>query len=83
VPEGDRSSRYRRLIIEYETISKPPFVAGTDSQSFIKVTFFPSFIYSIIPWRKFLGIEFQSLTMVREIPTESSEGAEQQVTGSL
>ena len=74
VPEGGISIRFRRLIIEYETISRPPFVAGTDKQGFIKVTFFPSFIYSIIPWRKFLGIEFQSLTMVREIPCESSEG---------
>lgn len=74
VPEGQSSSRFRRLIIEYETISKPPFVAGTDRQSFIKVTFFPSFIYSLIPWRKFLGIEFQSLTTVREIPVESSAG---------
>jgi hypothetical protein len=74
VPEGESRSRFRRLIIEYETISRPPPVAGTDRQSFIKVTFFPSFIYSIIPWRKFLGIEFHSLTMVREIPCESSEG---------
>jgi hypothetical protein len=62
-------SRFQRLLIRYETISKP--LSGEESvqQLLMSVQFLPAFIYHIYTQRKsFLGIDFQQLREMREIP---------------
>jgi hypothetical protein len=65
----ESGTRFQRLLIGYETILKPLSGEEATRQSLMKVKFFPSFIYGIFPERKsFLGVEFQHLREMREIP---------------
>jgi hypothetical protein len=73
VSEDERSMNlnagFKRLIIGYETSSKLLHVKRTDQQSLITVQFPGAFLYSVWRERKqFLGIEFQTLREMREIP---------------
>jgi hypothetical protein len=71
----ESGTRFQRLLIGYETIFKPLIVEEATRQLWMKVKFFPSFIYGIFPERKsFLGVEFQQLQQMREIPVEGAQG---------
>jgi hypothetical protein len=60
---------FQRLLIHYETVSKPLSAEEPAGQLSIKVQFFPHFIYHIYTQRKiFLGIDFQQLEKMRESP---------------
>jgi hypothetical protein len=62
-------ARFKRLIIGYKTSPKLLHVKSTDQQRFMQVQFWGGFLYAIKPRRKqFLGIEFQELMEMREIP---------------
>lgn len=57
---------FQRLIIRYETISKPSSATASSQQLLMKVQFYPSFIYAVFTQRKsFLGIDFSQLQEVR------------------
>jgi hypothetical protein len=73
VSEDERSNSlyavFARLIVGYETTSKLLPQKRTDSQRFIKVEFKFALQNSTMGQRKhFLGIEFQNLQELREIP---------------
>jgi hypothetical protein len=73
VSEDERSSSlyavFMRLLVGYQTTSKLLPQKRTDMQRFIKVGFTFSFLNAIMGQRKqFLGIEFQNLQEMREIP---------------
>lgn len=73
VSEDERSSSlyavFMRLLVGYETTSKLLPQKRTDMQRFIKVDFTFSFLNATMGQRKqFLGIEFQNLQEMREIP---------------
>lgn len=73
VAEEERSSRlhlrFKRLIIDYDTTLESVVVRGRDPQRQIKVQFPSAFVSSIKHTRKhFLGIEFQTLWELKEIP---------------
>lgn len=61
--------RLKRILIGYETASEVSAGRERDEQRLIKVQFPPSFVNAIILTRKhFLGIEFQKVRELREIP---------------
>lgn len=63
----ESTSRFQRLLIMYETVSKP-LSEGSAGQLSMKVKFYPSFIYHIHTQRKnFLGIDFRELQEMKEI----------------
>lgn len=65
--EGESRSHFQRLLISYETVSKP-LSEGSTGQLSMKVKFFPAFIYHIHTQRKvFLGIDFRDLQEMKEI----------------
>jgi hypothetical protein len=71
--EEERSSSlyavFMRLLVGYQTTSKLLPQKRTDQQRFIKVDFTFSFLNATMGQRKhFLGIEFQNLQEMREIP---------------
>jgi hypothetical protein len=73
VSEEERGSRlyavFMRLLVGYETTSKLLPQKRTDSERFIKVEFKFALQNATLGERKhFLGIEFQSLQEMREIP---------------
>jgi hypothetical protein len=73
VSEDERSSSlyavFMRLLVGYETTSKLLPQKRTDSQRFIKVGFTFALQNATMGQRKhFLGIEFQNLREMREIP---------------
>lgn len=70
LPEEARSSRFRRLVIGFEVVSKPAAGKRGASKVTIKVQFWPYFINAfILHGRKhFLGIEFHGLGKVHLIP---------------
>lgn len=60
---------FKRLLIGYKTTSKLIHMKRIDQQRFIQVQFWGSFLNAINARRKhFLGIEFQTLVEMREIP---------------
>jgi hypothetical protein len=68
--EGESRSHFQRLLISYETVSKP-LSEEPAGQLSMQVKFFPAFIYHIHSQRKtFLGIDFRQLQEVREIAGE-------------
>lgn len=67
VREEETQSHFQRLLISYETVSKP-LPEKSAGQLSMKVKFFPAFIYHIHTHRKtFLGIDFSQLQELREI----------------
>jgi hypothetical protein len=73
VSEDERGSSlyavFMRLLVGYQTTSKLLPQKRTDQQRFIKVDFTFSFLNATLGQRKhFLGIEFQNLQEMREIP---------------
>jgi hypothetical protein len=78
--DGDEiaSCRYAsstRLLIIYETASPLLPLKRPAQQRLTKVQFLPGFSYDILSESKrFLGIDFNALRELREIPVESSEG---------
>ena len=75
VSEEERSDslhlKFKRLIIDYDTTLESLAVRGRDPQKLIKVQFPSAFVSSIKHTRKhFLGIEFQTLREMKEIPVE-------------
>jgi hypothetical protein len=64
----------KRLLTGYETTSVLLPVKRTTHQRLTRVQFLPEFRYDTLSERKhFLGIDFQGLREMREIPFESSE----------
>ena len=77
VSEEERSSRLhlrlKRLLIDYDTTMESLAVRGRDPQKLIRVQFPSAFVSSIKHTRKhFLGIEFQTLRELKEIPCLNS-----------
>jgi hypothetical protein len=77
LPEEATGSQFKRLVIGYETISKPPAVKRGARHLIIKVQFWPHFInaFNIYDRKHFLGVEFQTLREIRQIPYSRNEQA--------
>jgi hypothetical protein len=74
LPEEASGSQFKRLVIGYETISKPPTVKRGARHLIIKVQFWPHFInaFNIYDRKHFLGVEFQTLREIQGIPFEEA-----------
>jgi hypothetical protein len=72
LPEDASSSQFKRLVIGYETISKPPTVKRGARHLIIKVQFWPHFInaFNIYDRKHYLGVEFQTLREIQETTFE-------------
>lgn len=78
VAEEERSGRLhlrlKRLLIDYDTTLESVVVRGRDPRKLIKVQFPSAFVSSLKHTRKhFLGLEFQKLQELQEIPCDDSE----------
>jgi len=70
LPEGEGiRSHFRRLVISYEITSKPAAGKAKVSETAVRVQFWPYFVNSFALARKsFLGVEFQTLRGIEEVP---------------
>lgn len=67
-------SYFRRLVISYETISKPSVAKVKVPETAVRVQFWPYFVNSFALARKsFLGVEFQALLGIEESPAEGAD----------
>lgn len=75
LPEGATGSQFKRLVIGYETILKPPAVKRGARQLTIKVQFWPYFINAFINHNRkhFLGVEFHDLREIQMIPLDKAQ----------
>jgi len=68
-PTNGQYASFKRLVIGYETTSVLFPVKRTTEQKMIRVQFLPGFSYDTLSESKrFLGIDFQGLREMREIP---------------
>lgn len=69
VSKEESLTRFRKLLISYETVSRPLSIEATEQQTLMKVQFFPHFIYHIYTQRKsLLEIYFHQLEQMQEVP---------------
>lgn len=75
LPEGEGAGSYfRRLVISYETVSKPAAAKAKVPETAVRVQFWPYFVNSFALARKsFLGVDFQTLLGIEEAHAERAE----------
>jgi hypothetical protein len=76
LPEGEGAGSYfRRLVISYETVSKPAAAKVKVPETAVRVQFWPYFVNSFVLARKsFLGVEFHTCGGLRRYPRRRLSG---------